>query len=140
MKLTLEEAIKWHLENAELSEINNEYDQGWYDCLKMVHKYVLGKIMEESNIERYKPTGELCATIDFGRNSVDWNKIHEELQSGCHCIWAESDLESYVKVFSKEEKCLRDRLLALQLCTNEKSNLPNRNHKVDMTEIRIENF
>ena len=41
MKLTLEEAIKWHIENAELSEINNEYDQGWYDCLKMLHKYVL---------------------------------------------------------------------------------------------------
>ena len=65
MKLTLEEAIKWHLENAELSEINNEYDRGWYDCLKMVHKYVL---------------------------------------------------------------------------ENEQSNLPDRNHKVSMTEIRTENF
>ena len=41
MKLTLEEAIKWHIENAELSEINNQYDQGWYDCLKMLHKYAL---------------------------------------------------------------------------------------------------
>ena len=65
MKLTLEEAIKWHIENAELSEINNEYDQGWYDCLKMLHKYVL---------------------------------------------------------------------------ENEQSNLPDRNHKVSMTEIRTENF
>ena len=65
MKLTLEEAIKWHLENAELSEINNEYDRGWYDCLKMIHKYVL---------------------------------------------------------------------------ENEQSNLPDRNHKVSMTEIRTENF
>ena len=40
-KLTLKEIIEWHIENAELSEINNEYDQGWYDCLKMLHKYVL---------------------------------------------------------------------------------------------------
>lgn len=75
--------------------------------------------MEEITIEKYKPTGELYSTIDFGRKSVDWNKIHEELQSGCHCIWAESDLESYIKVFGKEEKCLRERLLALQLCIGE---------------------
>lgn len=65
MKLTLKQIIEWHLENAELSEINNEYDQGWYDCLKMIHKYVL---------------------------------------------------------------------------ENEQSNLPDRNHKVSMTEIRTENF
>lgn len=63
--------------------------------------------MEEITIEKYKLTGELCATIDFGRKCVDWNKIHEELQSGCHCIWAESDLESYVTVFGKEEQCVR---------------------------------
>ena len=63
--------------------------------------------MEEVIIEKYKTTGELCATIDFGRNSVNWNTIHEELQSGCHCIWAESDLESYVTVLGKEEKCVR---------------------------------
>ena len=75
--------------------------------------------MEEITIETCKPTGELCATIDFGRKSVDWNKIHEELQSGRHCIWVESDLESYVKVFGKEEKCLRDILLALQIGTGE---------------------
>ena len=72
--------------------------------------------MEEITIEKYKPTGELCTTVDFCRKSVDWNKIHEELQSGCHCIWVESDLESYVKVFGKEEKCLRGILLALQTC------------------------
>ena len=41
MKLTLKQIIEWHLEDAELSEINSEYDQGRYDCLKMVHKYVL---------------------------------------------------------------------------------------------------
>ena len=65
MKLTLKQIIEWHLENAELSEINNEYDQGWYDCLKMIYKYVL---------------------------------------------------------------------------ENQKSNLPDRNHKENMAEIRIENF
>ena len=74
--------------------------------------------MEEVNIEEYKPTGEVYATIDFGRKSVNWNKIHEELQSGCHCIWAESDLESYVKVFGVEEQCVRDRIYALQLRIN----------------------
>ena len=41
MKLTLKQIIEWHLEDAELSEINSEYDQGWYDCLKMLYKYVL---------------------------------------------------------------------------------------------------
>ena len=41
MKLTLKQIIEWHIEDAEMSEINNEYDRGWYDCLKMVHKYVL---------------------------------------------------------------------------------------------------
>lgn len=96
--------------------------------------------MEEITIEKCKPTGELCATIDFGRKNVDWNKIHEELQSGCHCIWAESDLESYVTVFGKEEKCVRERISVLQFCINEKSGLPDRNRKVGMTEIRIENF
>ena len=81
--------------------------------------------MEEVIIEKYKPTGELCATIDFGRNSVNWNKIHEELQSGCHCIWAESDLESYVKVFGVEEQCVRDRIYALQLYMSEDSTTTN---------------
>ena len=81
--------------------------------------------MEEVIIEKYKTTGELCATIDFGRNSVNWNKVHEELQSGCHCIWAESDLESYVKVFGVEEQCVRGRLQALQLCVNQDSTATN---------------
>ena len=118
MKLTLKQIIEWHLEDAEMSEINNEYDRGWYDCLKMVHKYVLEDEMEEVNIDEHKPTGELCATIDFGRNGVDWNKIHKELQSGCHCIWVESDLDSYVKMIGKEEKCVREMFHALQLCIN----------------------
>ena len=74
--------------------------------------------MDEVIIGKHRPTGESCATIEFGRKSVDWNKIHEELQSGCHCIWAESDLESYVTVFGVEEQCVRDRVLALQLCIN----------------------
>ncbi len=70
--------------------------------------------MEEVIIEKYKTTGELCATIDFGRNSVNWNKVHEELQSGCHCIWAESDLESYVTVLGKEDKCVRTTISQLK--------------------------
>ena len=81
--------------------------------------------MEEVVIEKYKTTGELCATIDFGRNIVNWNKVHEELQSGCHCIWAESDLESYVKVFGMEDQCVRGRLQALQLCVNQDSTTTN---------------
>ena len=64
-KLTLKEIVEWHIEDAEMSEINSEQDGGWYDCLKMIHKYVL---------------------------------------------------------------------------ENEQSNLPDRNHKVSMTEIRTENF
>ena len=40
-KLTLKEIIEWHIEDAEMSEINNEYDQGWYDCLKMVERYYM---------------------------------------------------------------------------------------------------
>ena len=74
--------------------------------------------MDEVIIGKHKPTGELCATIDFGRKSVDRNKIHNEKQTSCHCIWAESDLESYVKVFGAEDKCVRDRIQALQLCIN----------------------
>ena len=70
--------------------------------------------MDEDVIGKHKPTGELCATIEFGRKSVDWNKIHEELQSGCHCIWAESDLESYVTVLGKEEKCVRTTISQLK--------------------------
>lgn len=32
-------SISWHIENQELEGIKNEYDQGWYDCLKMVERY-----------------------------------------------------------------------------------------------------
>lgn len=41
MKLTLKQIIEWNIEDSELSEINSEYDRGWYDCLNMVYKYVL---------------------------------------------------------------------------------------------------
>ena len=64
--------------------------------------------MNELIIETYKPTGEFCATIDFGRKEVDWNTIHKQLNSGCHCIWVESDLESYVTIYGHEVKCVRD--------------------------------
>ena len=39
MKLTLKQIIEWQPEDADISEINNQYDQGWYDCLKMLYKY-----------------------------------------------------------------------------------------------------
>ena len=64
--------------------------------------------MNELIIEKYKPTGEFCATIDFGRKEVDWNMVHKQLNSGCHCIWVESDLESYVTIYGQEVKCVRD--------------------------------
>ena len=50
MKLTLKQIIEWHIEDAEMSEINDEYDRGWYDCLKMVHKYVLENKLTVDNI------------------------------------------------------------------------------------------
>ena len=62
--------------------------------------------MNDLIIEKYKPTGEFCATIDFGRKEVDWNMVHKQVHSGCHCIWVESDLESYVTIYGHEEKCV----------------------------------
>lgn len=31
--------VAWHIENCELSGIENEYDKGWYDALVMIKKY-----------------------------------------------------------------------------------------------------
>ena len=55
----------------------------------------------------YEQTGEYSATLDFGKKEVDWNKVHQSLRSNCQCIWAESDLESYVTVFGKEKDCIQ---------------------------------
>ena len=55
----------------------------------------------------YKPTGEYFTTLNFGKREVDWNKVHQSLRSNCHCIWAESDLESYVIVYGKEKDCIQ---------------------------------
>ena len=74
--------------------------------------------MNRTSIELYKKTGEFRATIDFTRKKVDWNTIHKQLNSGCHCIWAKSDLESYVTIYGWEESCVRDRLNALEACLN----------------------
>ncbi len=74
--------------------------------------------MNELIIETYEPTGEFYTTIDFGRKEVDWNTIHKQLNSGCHCIWAKSDLESYVTIYGWEESCVRDRLNAMEACLN----------------------
>ena len=64
--------------------------------------------MSELIIEKYKPTGEFYTTLDFGNKQVDWNMVHKQVHSGCHCIWVESDLESYVTVYGQEVKCVRD--------------------------------
>ena len=55
----------------------------------------------------YKPTGEYFTTLYFGKREVDWNKVHQSLRSNCHCILAESDLESYVTVYGKEKDCIQ---------------------------------
>lgn len=34
--------------------------------------------------------------------------VHNHVHSGCHCIWVESDLESYVTIYGQEVKCVRD--------------------------------
>ena len=54
--------------------------------------------------------------IDFASLDKLTGNLDEVLEA--NCIWAESDLESYVKVFGAEDKCVRDRLQALQLCIN----------------------
>lgn len=38
-KPSLPTSISWHIESQELQGIENEYDQGWYDCLKMIARY-----------------------------------------------------------------------------------------------------
>ena len=38
-KPNIHSSISWHIENQELSGINNEYDQGWYDALIMIKRY-----------------------------------------------------------------------------------------------------
>ena len=63
-------------------------------------------------------TGEFCATLDFGNGEVCWNTIHEQLHSGCHCVWVQSDLESYVTVYGLEENCVRDGLNVLETYFN----------------------
>ena len=55
----------------------------------------------------YEQTGEYFTTLDFGKKEVDWNKVHQSLRSNCHCILAESDLESYVTVYGKEKDCIQ---------------------------------
>ena len=55
----------------------------------------------------YEQTGEYFTILNFGKKEVDWNKVHQSLRSNCHCIWAESDLESYVTVYGKEKDCIQ---------------------------------
>lgn len=62
--------------------------------------------MTNVNIEKYPKTGEFCATLDFGNKEVCWNTIHKQLYSGCHCIWVESDLESYIRIHGHDVSCV----------------------------------
>ena len=62
--------------------------------------------MNNVNIEKYAKTGEFRATLDFHKKDVDWNMITRQVKSGCHCVWVESDLESYVNVYGIEKSCV----------------------------------
>ena len=64
--------------------------------------------MSELIIETHKITGEFYTTLDFGKNAVDWNIINKQVHSVCHCIWVESDLNSYVTIYGYEESCVRN--------------------------------
>lgn len=57
-------------------------------------------------IEPYRKTGEFTATVEFTKKEVDWNVLHNLISSGCHCVWVESDLESYIQVYGMEEHCV----------------------------------
>jgi hypothetical protein len=43
-KHSLPSYVSWHIENQELAGIKNAYDQGWYDCLKMIERYFSGEV------------------------------------------------------------------------------------------------
>ena len=66
--------------------------------------------MNNVNIEKYAKTGEFRATLDFHKKDVDWNIVTKQIQSGCHCIWVESDLESYVRVHGHDVSCVEHSL------------------------------
>lgn len=62
--------------------------------------------MSEYEIRPYHKTGEFCGVSHFSRKVVDWNKMYSLTKIGCHCIWVESDLESYIKVYGMEKDCV----------------------------------
>ena len=62
--------------------------------------------MTNVNIEKYAKTGEFRATLDFHKKDVDWNMITKQIHSGCHCIWVESDLESYIRIHGHDVSCV----------------------------------
>ena len=59
-------------------------------------------------ISIYEKTGEFYSVLDFTKKSVDLNKLKEHLLNSCHCVWVESDFESYVKVYGFEKNCVVD--------------------------------
>ena len=38
-KPSLPPYVSWHIENAELSGVESEYDKGWYDALLTIQRY-----------------------------------------------------------------------------------------------------
>ena len=62
--------------------------------------------MDNVNIEKYAKTGEFRATLDFHKKGVDWNIVTKQIRSGCHCIWVESDLESYIRIHGHDVSCV----------------------------------
>ena len=79
-----------------------------------------GEVMKTyTAIETLKTTGEFRATIDFGKSEVDWNMVHKILNCGCHCVWVESDLNSYVTIYGRERKCVQDRLHSLDMIVDQ---------------------
>ena len=62
--------------------------------------------MNNVNIEKYAKTGEFRATLDFHKKDVDRNMITKQIHSGCHCIWVESDLESYIRIHGHDVSCV----------------------------------
>ena len=107
-----------------------------------VEKVVNEDVVESKALkDYYKACKDFYLSLDFGSNKdrslrtrykqkhggtiefidckwEDWNMVHKQLNSGCHCIWAKSDLESYVTIYGWEESCVRDRLNALEACLN----------------------
>lgn len=64
--------------------------------------------MNTFDIKPYHKTGEFRGTVDLTKKEVDWNILHTLINTGCHCIWVKSDLESYIEVYGLEKHCVHN--------------------------------